>query len=176
MQRNEDALPISYSTGVASWIERFLDLVSAFFLMLMMLVTCIDVIGRYLFQSPLSGAYESNELMLLIVVFIALPRVSWQGKHLTVSLIDGLLTSRSLRLQDITISLVSAVILAVFAQALWQHAIQLADYGDMSNTLNVPLAPLAYLVAVLGYLSAIASLLRPWFFKRSTSGEDAIDQ
>lgn len=176
MQRNEDALPVSYSSGIASWIERFLDLVSAFFLLLMMLVTCTDVVGRYVFHSPLSGAYESNELMLLIIVFIALPRVSWQGKHLTVSLIDSLLTPRSLRLQDIIISVVSACILAMFAQALWQHAVQLAGYGDVTNTLNVPLAPLAYLVAVLAYLSALASLMRPWFFRQNASTEQAVDR
>jgi TRAP-type C4-dicarboxylate transport system permease small subunit len=53
------------------WIEKssyFLGSVGAGVIFALMLITGIDVIGRYLFHSPLVGAFEMSELALAIMV------------------------------------------------------------------------------------------------------------
>ncbi|MBP6019918.1 MAG: TRAP transporter small permease [Burkholderiaceae bacterium] len=168
MSAESDAdLVLDYSTGFTRRIEQGLDILSAFFLALMMLITTADVIGRYLFHAPLYGAFEGNELLLGILVFVALPRVTWQGKHLTVSLIDSSLSPRALRLEQTINSLISGAILTILGWYLWEHAQRLTEYGDMSNALRVPMGPLAYVISVLTFLSALAAILRPWYQKNT---------
>jgi TRAP-type C4-dicarboxylate transport system permease small subunit len=53
------------------WIEKssyFLGSIGAGVIFALMLITGIDVIGRYLFHSPLVGAFEMSELALAIMV------------------------------------------------------------------------------------------------------------
>jgi TRAP-type C4-dicarboxylate transport system permease small subunit len=156
-------LALNYSIGPTIWLEKILDITCAILLILMMLITTSDVVGRYLLHAPLQGAFESNELLLYVVVFVALPRVTWQNRHLTVSLIDNLLGSSAKRIQHIVVNGISGTILLILSWRLWIQATQIAEYGDRSNALNIPLAPLAFIVAVLTCLSAIAALLQPWF-------------
>ena len=57
------------SGGLIRGLESVLDALCALLLVLMTCITTIDVVGRYIFHSPLHGAYESNELFLGIFIF-----------------------------------------------------------------------------------------------------------
>lgn len=162
-------LSLSYSRGPARILEGVLDVAAGMLLFIMMMVTTVDVVGRYFFHSPLHGAYESNELLLGVVVFLALPRVTWHGAHLNVSMIDGVLPSRWLRLKQALLDWVSGGILAVLSWQLYLHASGMAEFGDRSNALDIPLAPLAWLIAALTGLAALAALLRPFCFRPACS-------
>lgn len=160
---------VACSRGPARVLEAILDWVAGTLLFIMMMVTTVDVVGRYFFHSPLHGAYESNELLLGVLVFTALPRVTWHGTHLTVSMVDGLFSARGRRIKQGVLDWVSGGILAVLAWQLYLHANGMAEFGDRSNALNMPLAPLAWLIAALTALAAVAALLRPFFFRLAAS-------
>lgn len=144
--------------GLVRLIELLLDTLCASLLILMTGITTIDVVGRYFFHAPIYGAYESNELLLGILVFAALPRVTWHQKHLTVTALSTALSPGMQQAQQRILSLISGLCLLVLSYFLWQHGAQLASYGDMSNALDVPLAPFAYVIAVLTAISALAAL------------------
>ena len=61
-------------------------------------LTCVDVVARYAFNSPVNGAYELTELLLATLIFLALPLTTAAGEHIEVELLDGL------TLADLTIS------------------------------------------------------------------------
>lgn len=143
--------------GLIRLVEILLDTLCASLLVLMTAITTIDVVGRYFFHAPLYGAYESNEFLLGILVFAALPRVTWHQKHLTVTALSAALSPKLQQFQQRALSLVSAVCLLVLSYFLWRHGAQLASYGDMSNALGLPLAPFAYAIAVFTAISALAS-------------------
>ena len=65
--------------GPAKWPVFLLELLASVVLFLLMLITCIDVVGRYLFASPLPGATELTEVGLAIMVFAAIPVITWCG-------------------------------------------------------------------------------------------------
>ena len=46
------------SNAAANWLRRLTDGTSSLFLFIMMAMTCVDVAGRYFFNSPLDGATE----------------------------------------------------------------------------------------------------------------------
>ena len=53
-------------------------------------LTCVDVVARYAFNSPVNGAYELTELLLASLIFLALPLTTAAGEHIEVELLDGL--------------------------------------------------------------------------------------
>ena len=54
----------------------------------LMVLTTVDVIGRYIFNWPLRGAFEITELLLLTLIFAGLPLVSRADEHVTLDFID----------------------------------------------------------------------------------------
>lgn len=155
--------------GLVRTLEIILDALCVILLILMTGITTSDVIGRYLFHSPLHGAYESNELLLGILVFAALPRVTWHQQHLTVTVLDACLGAFFRRIQQKCLSLISAVGLAILSYFLWQHGMQLADYGDMSNALQVPIAPFAFAIAIFTAISSLVAFMHLFVSPRPQS-------
>jgi TRAP-type C4-dicarboxylate transport system permease small subunit len=136
--------------------ESVLGVIVAVLLMAMMLITVLDVIGRYGLKQPLSGAYELIELMLAIVIFTALPLVCLREENITVTILIERFPARTRQIHAGVVSLLSACVLAVVAWRLYSHAAQLASYGEVTMFLRLPRGPIGYTMAVLSALGAIA--------------------
>lgn len=84
----------------------------------LILVTCIDVVGRYMFNSPLSGAYEMVQCLLGALVFVALPLTTAKGGHVEVDLLLPLLPEQVNRVLGRLAGAISALVLLYFAYRL----------------------------------------------------------
>jgi TRAP-type C4-dicarboxylate transport system permease small subunit len=136
--------------------EGVLGVIVAVLLMAMMLITVVDVIGRYGLKQPVPGAYELIELMLAIVIFTALPLVCLRDENITVSILIERFPARTRQIHAGVVSLLCAGVLAAVAWRLYAHAAQLASYGDVTMFLRLPRGPIGYTMAVLSALGAIA--------------------
>nr|WP_255720680.1 TRAP transporter small permease [Acuticoccus kalidii] len=124
--------------------------------MAMMLLTVVDVVGRYVFNSPVPGAFEATEVMLALSIFAGLPIVTARGDHVTVRLLVDRAPQRVRFVVDRVVELAVALLLAGAAYLLYERGMSLASYGDSTVLLRIPLAPVAF--ALMG-LSAAASLV-----------------
>jgi TRAP-type C4-dicarboxylate transport system permease small subunit len=136
--------------------EGLLGVIVAALLMVMMLITVVDVVGRYAVKQPVPGAYELIELMLAIVIFMALPLVCLKDENITVTMLIEGFSTRVRQVHAGVVSLVCAGVLAVVAWRLYAHAAQLASYGDVTMFLRLPRGPIGYSMAVLSALGAVA--------------------
>lgn len=142
-------------------LERLLQGLSLFaaaILFALMVLTFADVVGRE-FNVPVPGAYDLTKLSLGVLLFTALPLVTWEEKHLTVDLVTGNIPVRFRRPLRIISMLLAALVLAVFAWRLWAQGISLANYGQKAETLGVPIAPLAWFMAVFAGFAAVVSVV-----------------
>lgn len=139
-------------------LERLLGGAVAALLFAMMLVTCVDVIGRYAFNAPLQGAVEINELLLGVIVFGAFPLVTMHGEHVTITLFETAFSGSADRIRQAALSLVSCAVLAVMTWQLWQKAWVLAGYGDRTSYLGVPIAPVAFFMCAAAGVTTLIQL------------------
>ena len=78
-------------------VTRFLELFEKLFMavamisiFVMMLSISADALSRYLFGSPITGQYEFTQFYLLVIlVFMALPRTYVIGGHIRLNLLEG---------------------------------------------------------------------------------------
>ena len=61
----------------------------AVFLFAMMTITAVDVLGRYVFNTPVPGGFEIVQYLMAVVVFASLPLTTAAERHLTVSLLEN---------------------------------------------------------------------------------------
>ncbi len=123
-------------------------------------VTVVDVVGRYWFDTPLSGAFEITQMMLCALIFAALPLTTRAGEHIEVDLLHGHLPRPIRAVTAVLATLLSATVLGVVAWRLLAQALRLGEDGAVTNALSLPLAPVAWFAALLAAVSAALALLR----------------
>ncbi len=136
-----------------------LSLIAAIDLFCLMSLTCVDVVGRYFFSSPIRGGFEITEMLLAGLVFTALPLVTLRGEHVTVDLLEPVTSAPMLRLQHIAACLVGFVATGYLAWRLWTRAVNMDAAGETTAQLKLKLSYLTYGMAMLMALSALALLV-----------------
>lgn len=132
-------------------------------LALLMAVTVVDVVGRYVFNAPLPGSWEITKVLMAALIFAALPAVSRFEQHITIDLLDAVTPARAVRARRILINLICAAALAILSWRLWVYAVQTAEFGDVTEYLRLPRAPAVFYMSVfsgLGALVLFANALR----------------
>lgn len=140
-------------------LDAVLGICASTILFVLMMITFVDVIGRYIFNHPLRGAFEGTELMLLVLIFAGLPLVSHADEHVTMDFIDNLLNAKG---REIAIRLSHAVCAAtmfLLAWLVWLKAGKTAAYGDTTDVLRIALAPFVYFMAAS---IALSGLIHVW--------------
>jgi TRAP-type C4-dicarboxylate transport system permease small subunit len=143
---------------LADGAGKLLGSLMAVDLFAIVLLTVVDVVGRYFINRPILGASEMIEFMLAILVFGSLPLASVAGEHVVIDLVDFALTRRAKRIQRIFVQAASAVLLALIGWRLWARAAELGLHGDVTQSLRLPLAPLGYLMSAMSWVSAVLVL------------------
>ncbi len=137
-------------------------------------ITFVDVWARYVFNAPIPGAYEVSELIMGVMIFSALPVVTWRGKHINIDLLDHVTPDWLARWRDSFVHLLSALILAALGWQLWGLAATLAGFGDVTEYLRIPIHPTLQVMSALAWLSSLLSLLAAFVsFRQPKSGEPA---
>lgn len=168
--RDEDTPAVSASsiktatTNATNPLIRLADLalglVASALLFGMMMLTFVDVLLRYGFNAPMKGSFEITEIMMALLIFAGLPLVSKKEEHVTIDTFDRYLPAVARRALRVLTQLVIAAVLGGMAYLLWKRADRIAGFGDVSQTLAIPLAPFVYAMAVLTFATAIVHLFK----------------
>ena len=140
------------------WLETALGVVSATVLFAMMLVTAIDVAGRYVFNRPLAGGFELTEMMLAALIYCGLPLVSKRREHIVIDTFDPFMARSLKRALDMIGEVVCTLAIGGIGWLIFRRAARVADYGDTTAVLKLPLAPVAYLMATMLVVTAVIHL------------------
>ena len=99
----------------------------------MMLLTFVDVVLRYFFNSPIKGGFEVTEMMMAVLIFAGLPLVSRSNEHVTIDAFDRFFPDAFRRAMHVVIHLVCAAALAGMAWLLYRKAGSFAEIGDVTR-------------------------------------------
>lgn len=144
--------------NLAARLEIVLGSVSAVVLFLMMMVTAVDVIGRYLFNTPLAGGFELTEMMLAALIFCGLPLVSKRREHIVIDTFDPFMSRQVKQFFNVLADVVCFLTLSGIGYLIFRRAVRVAEYGDTTNVLKLPLAPVAALMGAMIVIAAVIHL------------------
>lgn len=132
--------------------ERHFELVlgslSALALAVVMLLTCFDVAGRYVFGQPVPGALEVTELVMGALIFTSLPLVTLRNQQVTVDLFEPLIPRFAKPFLHWLIHAVGCVCLATISWRLWVKAGQMHGSGETTAVLQLDTWPLIYYMSL----------------------------
>jgi TRAP-type C4-dicarboxylate transport system permease small subunit len=139
-------------------------------LFLMVVLTCVDVIGTKMFLTPVPGSLDITMLAQLIAVSFAGAMVLILGRHVSVEFFMILFPKRFQVLVDAFINLICLFFFIIIVWRLFVHGYDLQTGGEVTMTAGIPMAPFTYaaafamipfcLVFLQRFLSAILSLVK----------------
>lgn len=115
----------------------------------LVVVTVVDVAGRYLFNKPLFGAVEISEFLLVFIGFGGLAYAELRQAHITVDFFVTALPRRIQALLDSAAALLGALFWGFVAWRAIDHAEQIREAAEVSINLAIPTYPF-YLAVALG--------------------------
>jgi TRAP-type C4-dicarboxylate transport system permease small subunit len=143
-----------------AFAERLLVLAGAVATFVMMCLTSADAISRYLFNSPIVGAYEITEKYLMVAaVFLGLSFAYRGGGFIRVTFLVDRLRGWPRLLADYVAHAISFGFCVVFTIATTQQAIRALSDDTTLSTLPIRIGP-AYWFVSLGFLALTLLVLR----------------
>jgi TRAP-type C4-dicarboxylate transport system permease small subunit len=124
----------------------------------MMFLTASDVVMRYFFDSPIDGAFDITEYLMVIVFAFALPYCTIKKDHVKVDIFTSRFPKKVTILIDCLTTLISLVLFSTIA---WQSLISsINQYNSkiVSSVMQIPRYPF-YGLLFFGYLCFAIILL-----------------
>ena len=126
----------------------------------MMVLTFFDVVGRYLLNKPIRGAFEITELGLLVLIFAGLPLVSHADEHVTMDFIDRILPEPLVHVWIRVVHALCAAIMFFLAWQVWIKADRIASYSDTTDVLRITIGPFVYFMAAMIGLTGVVHVFK----------------
>ena len=137
-------------------LSAYMDVIAGAALVLIMLLTSLDVIVRYL-GYPIPGTYDLVSLGAAFVLGFAIPRTSWDKGHVTVDLLVERLPRKRV-VFDIATRIIGLFFFSLLGWNLIKMGMSYLRTGDSTQTLAVPFYPVAFALGVCAFVECIVLL------------------
>lgn len=120
-----------------------------------------NVASRQLFNTSWAFAEELGGLLLIVVTFAGLSYAAQQRRHINMSAVYDLLSPRGQRALTRAIDLVTCLVMLAMAYIALRYVIQIAQSGDSTNVLRIPMViplsivPLGFFLTAIRYASSL---------------------
>jgi len=168
---DDQYLRVRKANQIILLLGKFLGAAANLLLCIMVIITCIDVIGRYFFSAPLLGAHEMITLAMGMMIYLGMPLVTVSREHLTIELASSYLGPRGRRIQQIVVNIVGALTFLLFSYLLFSHGIGLAEDLMITEDFELEQAPFAFLMATMCILT-ICVFIKQVFLDLTGKGPD----
>ena len=117
-------------------------------LLLVMVMTCVDVIGTKLFLMPFPGALDIVILSQAIAIAFAAAITLIEGRHVQVSFFTNMLPRRLKSFVECIMNLVGMGLFVLVVWQLYELGLYFKKGGEQSMEIGIPLYPFAIAIAV----------------------------
>lgn len=155
-----------FNRRLSSWFE-WIGLAG---ILVMMVVTCVDVVGAKVFKRPVLGSIDIVMLCQIVAISFACSMTQLVGRHIKVEFFFFFLPRL---VQRVVNSIIHLIGIGLFIVIIWRlfvlgHSFQ--TFGEYSMTIYIPYYPFAY---GIGFACIpVCLLLVVEFLKSLTKGVD----
>lgn len=136
-----------------------LETISSVVILIMMILTFVDVIGRYVFHKPIFGGTEIVAALLALAIFSGLGVINARDDHIVVELFEY--PARNLvgpLAYEVSIQVFSVACMTLIAVVLFEQAWESYRHNKLTVVLEMPVYYVTGIVALLAVISVISQI------------------
>jgi TRAP-type C4-dicarboxylate transport system permease small subunit len=141
-------------------LAKYLDRVTWLLLFVMMMITVTDVFLRKFTPRSVLGSVELTEMMMIMVVFCSLAECQVHDGHIKVDLVLKRFPPRVQAFFDVVTQFICFLLFSLMCWALFRHANNLKEWGEVTVDLALPVYPFIYVAAIGCGLLALVLLAK----------------
>jgi TRAP-type C4-dicarboxylate transport system permease small subunit len=141
--------------GTIPYWDRFLakfedaaNFIAASFIFILMVLGCLQIVMRTLFNNPMTGYIDLVELSMAGMAFLGAAYTQRMGAHVRMELLVGMLKGRTYWLAEIVATGLAMFIVGVLILYGWDHFIRAYELGDTTIDAKLPIWPSKLLVPI----------------------------
>lgn len=148
-------------------VESRLNFMGGIVILLMVTLTVVNVLGRWLFNLPISGYIDWIEQSMAFFAFLGLAYCQRLGAHIRMDIVIGNIHGRARWLAEFasTFLMLCVTLVLVYGSAL--HAWRAFVIGDSSMDIGLPTWPAKLIVPLALLILALRLLIQLWAYSRA---------
>ena len=151
---------LTKTEGLATSASLFIANLAAIVLLLLVALTCVDVIGRYFFNSPLVGAVELVQICMGAIIFLSFPLMFLKNEHVIVDLIPQFRRGWLGWVVALVFLGITIFVAIKLGDRVWDYAVRAFEDGDVTEYLGIPRYPIVGFITIAIFAAAAMSFLR----------------
>jgi TRAP-type C4-dicarboxylate transport system permease small subunit len=146
------------------WISGKMMLLGGILLFSIVILTCVDVVGRMM-GYPVFGTYELVSFMAALIVAAALPDTQAEKRHIGVEIVTNKLSPKVVKIIDMLTGLAALILFSIVTWRMFLYGNALRQSGEVSMNLRLPeyLLPMilgiGFLVFVIFIIKSLIDLV-----------------
>ncbi|WP_418140563.1 TRAP transporter small permease [Marinobacter sp. MA] len=154
-------------------LESLLTLAGGFAIFLLVLLATVNILGRWIFSSPISGYVDWVEQAMAFIAFLGIAYTQRMGGHIRMDILVGKFRGRYLWFTELVTTLLMLAVTSVLIYGSYMHFWRAYTIGDSSLDINLPTWPAKLVVPIALTILAMRLLLQLWGYMRAlTQGGD----
>ena len=140
-------------------VSFFAANIAALVLLLLVALTCVDVVGRYFFNSPLVGTVELVEICMGAITFFSFPLMFMRNDHISVDLIPHFGRGYLGWITSLIFLIITIYVAYKLGDRVFDYAVRAFEDGDVTEYLLIPRYPVVGFITAAIFSAAAISVL-----------------
>jgi TRAP-type C4-dicarboxylate transport system permease small subunit len=138
---------MTYLRGIIYNFSKWLVRIAAVCLLLMVLLTCSEVVARY-FGHPVKGSYDLIGILLLTITGFAIAYTQIQKGHIEIEFVFERLSKKVQSILQIVNHILTLAIMLLITWQCFKAGLNFSRVGEGTETVHLPIAPFVYGLAI----------------------------
>ncbi len=134
--------------------------IAAVVLLALVVLTCVDVIGRYFFNNPVVGAVELVRICMAGIIFFSFPLMFLRNDHIIVDLISLFRRGWLGWVFSIVMLVVIVYVAYRIGDRTFDYAVRAFEDEDVTEYLAIPRWPVVGFISFSIFAAAVMAALR----------------
>lgn len=148
-------------------IESFLALISGVVIVALVFLAVTNVLGRWFFNSPVSGYIDWVEQFMAIFAFLGIAYCQRIGGHIRMDIVIGKLKTRALWISEFVSTFLMLVITVILVYGSYLHFLRAYQNGDSSIDIGLSIWPAKLIIPLALATLALRLVIQLWGYARA---------
>ena len=160
-----------HANKIFSFVEEYMNVLSATVIMALMFLITSDVFMRFFFNSPIAGQMEITEMLMVVSIFLGMSYTERIGGHVRMEVIIlKVIRGRAQTIIEGLTCLLSLVVCGIITVYSFKDA--MLSFGIVSIYLHLPLWPMRFFVPFGSFVLCIRFALEvKHYFQLTIAGK-----
>lgn len=144
--------------------ESYLNLLGGITVFVLVLLAVVNVLGRWIFNLPLSGYIDWIEQAMILFAFLGLAYCQREGSHIRMDILVRNIHGRTLWASEFASTLLMLIVSLILVYGSFLHAWRAYDIGDSSINIDLPIWPAKLVVPFALSLLSLRLFIQLWAY------------